>query len=219
LAPAPPPRDPVDARPDRRADEPPAEAPKSRAVRPPEDTDDAPAAEPEPAMAAPTPPRESMPHETLDTSPPEKPAARPVAAPEPPPKPSPVARDIRLEVGGAGPKVEVRLVERAGEVQLAVRTGDERLAGTMREHLPLLSSRLEQSGFRADQWRAAESGAPERRLDVHSAAESSGRAPDHNPGGGRERREDQPQRRQPAGEPTKPKEKGSAFEWLMQSLR
>ena len=40
------------------------------------------------------------------------------------PKPPSTARDIKLEVSGADRKVEVRLVERAGEVHFAVRTPD-----------------------------------------------------------------------------------------------
>jgi hypothetical protein len=74
------------------------------------------------------------------------------APPRPEPaQPAPPARDIRLQVGGER-RVDVRVTERAGEVQVAVRTPDSRLAGALRDELPALSARLEQSGFRADIW-------------------------------------------------------------------
>ncbi|GEM_PF-3269576 len=60
------------------------------------------------------------------------------------------ARDIRLQVGAGERTVDVRVSERAGEVQVAVRTADSRLAGTLRDDLPVLAARLEQSGFRAE---------------------------------------------------------------------
>lgn len=111
------------------------------------------------------------------------------------------------------------MVERAGEVQLAVRTPDDGLAGALREHLPLLSSRLEQSGFHADQWRAAEAPGVERRLDVRPSSESAGQPPDHRGGGGEREQRDDTRRPQPPEERRQAKQKGTAFEWLMQSLR
>lgn len=209
------------AKPERRQDPPETiESVKTRAAKPDERTGAAPAESRDVMPDDPAPPvatvRGAAPERSPSTDSAEpKAVAKPPAAPEPP-KAAPVARDIHIEVGGAEKKVEVRLVERAGEVQLAVRTPDERLAGALREELPALSSRLEQSGFRADQWRAAETGGAERRLDVGAAAESSGRAPEH---GGRQRRDDEPQRPEPPGERKKSEEKGTAFEWLMQSLR
>jgi hypothetical protein len=211
--------------PQRRTEPHPQEESKPRAIRAPEETEilgEVPREQP----ATNTPPPRDLPAqeapERADAAPKAdapKPAVHTAAAPPDTPKASPIARDIRLEVAGADRKVELRVIERAGEVQVAVRTPDERLAGTLREQLPLLSSRLEQSGFRADQWRTADAGGAERRLDVQSSAESSGRAPEHRGGNEQQRQQQEERRPLPADERRKPQEKGTAFEWLMQSLR
>jgi hypothetical protein len=51
--------------------------------------------------------------------------------------------------------VDVRLIERSGEVRVAVRTPDAQLAGDLRANLSTLATRLEQSGFRAETWHPA----------------------------------------------------------------
>jgi len=137
------------------------------------------------------------------------------------PLPAPVARDIRLEVASADRKVEVRLVERAGELHIAVRTPDDRLAEGLREHLPLLASRLEQSGFRADEWRAASATGTERRLDVAGSASASTDAKQQRDpsGNGQEQRDQQPHPPREIDEPKHIKQKGAEFAWLMESLR
>jgi hypothetical protein len=138
------------------------------------------------------------------------------------PAPPPIARDIRLELGGPGRKVEVRLVERAGEVRLAVHTPDDRLADGLREQLPQLATRLEESGFRADEWRAADAGSPERRLDVNASASASPDARQHGQpqDGGQQRRDGEPrQPRDAEPQSRRNQEKGTAFQWLMESLR
>jgi hypothetical protein len=150
---------------------------------------------------------------------PEAPAAPKLALRRESPVPPPVARDIRLEVAGPDRKVEVRLVERSGEVQLAVRTPDSRLAEGLRNELPLLSSRLEQSGFRAEEWRVASASGSERRLDIGGGAASPDAQQHGQPGdGGQERREQQRAPRDPEP-PRRNSEKGAEFAWLMQSLR
>jgi hypothetical protein len=144
---------------------------------------------------------------------------RSAAAPDPP-KPPAVARDIKLELSGSTEhKVEVRLVERGGEVHLAVRTPDDRLAGEMREHLPLLSSRLEQSGFRADGWHAAGPTGSERRLEVDSSSAQSGDTRERGERHSRGDRDDTEQQRPHSLEDPPRKKKGTPFEWLMSSLR
>jgi hypothetical protein len=81
----------------------------------------------------------------------------------------PVAHDIKLELAGAGPRVEVRLVERAGEVHVAVRTPDGRLADAMRDDLPALAARLEQTGFHGNEWRTGTAGGGQRTLEIEHA--------------------------------------------------
>jgi hypothetical protein len=133
----------------------------------------------------------------------------------------PAAREIRLELGGAGQRVEVRLAERAGEVRVSVRTPDGALADSLRDHLPNLSTRLEQSGFRADQWRAADAGGGTRPIDVpRPAGGGAGEArQQHSDGGGQGAREQSGRQREPRGEgqPNR-NQKGKGFAWLMSSL-
>jgi hypothetical protein len=141
------------------------------------------------------------------------------------PKPgvaSGVAREIKLELTGGDRRVEVRLSDRAGEVRVAVRTPDSHLAGTLRENLPELSTRLAETGMRSEVWRPAGSAAAEWRhtsspqaggnlaQDGESPSQGQGGHPQGNP---RERRQPDFQE-QPA-----PKEKGKEFAWLMSTLR
>ena len=67
-------------------------------------------------------------------------------------------RELSLAVSGPsadGQKAEqvsLRVVERAGEVQVAVRTSDSQLTGDLREQLPDLVSELAGRGYRAETW-------------------------------------------------------------------
>lgn len=81
--------------------------------------------------------------------------ARPADAPVPLPVPQPAARDISLRLSGSGEQVQVRVVERDGEVRVAVRTADPELARSLRQDLPELSARLEREGLRAEGWHPA----------------------------------------------------------------
>src|SRR5205823_2302833 len=106
------------------------------------------------------------------------------------------ARDIRLEVSAGDQRVEVRLRERAGDVHVTVRTPDAGLAGALREDLPALSTRLNESGFRAETWR------PDAPAGHHH-----GREQHHRP----------PQPKVPE-EQLNRKEKGKDFKWFMSTL-
>ncbi|MEO8592022.1 MAG: hypothetical protein ABI759_01760 [Candidatus Solibacter sp.] len=86
-------------------------------------------------------------------------APKSTAQPMPTPAPIPIdgedgpattrpAREISLQVSGTDDrKVEVRLVERAGEVHVSVRTPDVALAHDLRQDLGNLSGKLAQSGY------------------------------------------------------------------------
>jgi flagellar hook-length control protein FliK len=68
---------------------------------------------------------------------------------------TPVARSqsIDLKVAGAdNSEVDVRVSQRAGDVQVTVRTPDGELAQSLRHHLPELSDRLAQEGIQGDFW-------------------------------------------------------------------
>ncbi len=87
--------------------------------------------------------------------------AMPAAALEPPAPPEPAqapvreAREVSIVVpasreGNGGPRVELRVAERAGEVHVAVRTPDPQVRNALRSELPALVDRLEQSGYRTE---------------------------------------------------------------------
>jgi hypothetical protein len=70
------------------------------------------------------------------------------AAPQPPP-----ARQISLKLTGEdSSSVNVEVSERAGKVQVAVRTADPDLAKSLRTDLGDLVGRLESKGFKTDAW-------------------------------------------------------------------
>ena len=85
--------------------------------------------------------------------------------------------------------VEVRVVERAGEVKVAVHTRDTELATTLRERLPDLVQRLERTGYHTETWRPADT-----RLDAARPQDLSGQRDGANAG----QQRDQEQGRQEA---------------------
>jgi flagellar hook-length control protein FliK len=136
------------------------------------------------------------------------------------PKPAGAARDIKLQVAGAGPqRVEVHLSERAGQVQVAVRTPDSHLSDALREHLPTLTTRLAESGIRAETWHPSAPAEWQRNTETSHA----GLVQDHNPQSGGQQQEQQSggdARRPKAPEaPTQTKQKGKDFAWLMSTLQ
>jgi hypothetical protein len=63
------------------------------------------------------------------------------------------ARQISLKLSGPdSSKVDLLLTERAGKIQIAVRTGDHALAKSMQTDLTELVGRLEDKGFKAEAW-------------------------------------------------------------------
>ena len=147
--------------------------------------------------------------------------ARPAEPPQPsnlPELKQTTLRDIRFEVNGPDRRVEVRLTERAGEVEVSVRTPDSRLAADLRENLPLLSSRLEQTGFRSEGL-AHDGGlaAGAQRHDVRQTAESGtgdpgqgSREPGERQGEGQHQ-----QRPRTPEEIRDSKSKGKDFSWFL----
>jgi hypothetical protein len=128
------------------------------------------------------------------------------------------ARDIRIEIKHEGRSVEVRLTERAGDVRVAVRTPDTRLAGDLRQDLPALTSRLEQSGYRTAAWHPGESGRERQPGSPAASTEngSEGRQPDGRDAQQQQKGNERQARNDDAGRgPTKRKD----FTWLLQSLR
>ncbi|MGB7762439.1 MAG: hypothetical protein WBL61_21575 [Bryobacteraceae bacterium] len=128
------------------------------------------------------------------------------------------AREIQLELRDADARVNVRLVERAGSVQVEVRTPDSHLAGSLRDDLPALTARLEQTGLRAETWHDAPAAAA-ARIRMAEPASNGGFQSSPNQsrreGGGRDPRDGQPQeKRQNQNQP-----ESKEFSWLYTSLR
>ena len=162
---------------------------------------------------------------TLDTSPARLEDAAKIE-PKPLVQPAP-AREIKLEVTAGDRRVEVRLTDRGGEVRVAVRTPDNHLAGTLRENLPELATRLADTGLRTQAWHPAGSSAGEWRHTAETP--SGGMAQDADAqsrgqggggqGGGAQGDAEQRQSKNSQEQQQHYKEKGKDFAWLMSSLR
>jgi hypothetical protein len=146
-------------------------------------------------------------------------AAPPAAIPQPA-APAPAAHDIKLELNGGGQRVEVRLTERGGDVHVAVRTPDGRLSDAMRQDLPALAAKLEQSGFRADGWQPGAANSSERRAAETSAGNASQDSQEH-AGQNQQQKQDNPQQEQPKNFTNAPNRKSDRkdFAWLLQTYR
>ena len=90
-------------------------------------------------------------------------AARPPAPGNPPPKlatdpevkalvPPPLARQISLKLSGDSTRVNVEVSERAGKIQVSVRTPDHELTRSLQTELGELVGRLESKGFKTETW-------------------------------------------------------------------
>jgi len=130
-------------------------------------------------------------------------------------------RDIQLQLNHGEQRVDVRLTERSGEVRVAVRTPDPQLAGSLREDLPQLSARLEQTGFRAETWHPTVSEAPsgiERRMPAGGSSFSDPQQ------GGQNQSRQEGQEQQPPRQPKPNASQGATnqqrkdFAWLMSQL-
>ncbi len=107
--------------------------------------------------------------------PPERAEATPLGAEEGAPKTAAPLKDLSMQVRQSNQEsVELRVVEREGELHVAVRTGDADLAHGLRQGLPELVDRLDQSGFRTEAWRpAGVVSAPEPSSQAHTRSSDS----------------------------------------------
>ncbi len=158
-------------------------------------------------------------------APPRTSPAPPVSPPDPvesaPPKAGAANHDIKLEVSNGDQRVELHLVEHGGDVHVAVRTPDTHLAGELRENLPTLSSRLEQTGLRAAEWHTSTPvGGEWHRQVEHSAGAGSSDANGQSgqDTGQREGDREQHPPKTPEEQPNR-KTKGKEFAWFMSTLR
>ena len=142
--------------------------------------------------------------------PPELPVQAKSAAP---------AHDIKLELSGGDRRVELRVTERAGEVRVAVRTPDPQLAGSLRENLPTLSSKLNDSGFRAEIWHPAAAATGWRHAAETGHGSLAQDSNSHQQGEGRQSGGGDPRKSKTPEEQTDRKKKGNDFAWLMSTLQ
>ena len=137
------------------------------------------------------------------------------------PRPAVAAHDMRFAVGGGNQRVEVRVAERGGEVQVAVRTSDPRLAGSLRDDLPSLAAKLESAGLRTETWSAAspENTGRERQGDGSSRALPQNSQQQPGQDGRRQRDDAPPQRPKPPADSSHPKPDRKDFQWHFTSLQ
>jgi len=187
----------------------------STAQREPRRAADIAAASPEGATAAPTtalaPASSGAPALGARDRAPEvaaPPAAAPPEAPRKQPKESAV-RELSLALPGPSAngreQVSLRVVERSGEVQVAVRTADPQLADALRQNLPDLVSDLAGRGYRTETWQplaasGADAGALPRAgataADSSAGQSFSGQSGDGSRNGGSPAGQQQQQQRQ-----------------------
>ncbi len=168
------------------------------------------------SMTAPAAASHTAPAATPTPSHTPTPTAQPETAPDPAPAPA-AAHDIRIAVNDNGQRVELRVTERAGDIHVAVRTPDSQLATSLRNDLPALSGKLEQSGFHSEMWRPAAAPSGENKIIETSSGKSSSDSREHS-GGGRQGEESQQNQKNPQQQFNRKSDR-KEFSWLFQSIR
>jgi hypothetical protein len=107
-----------------------------------------------PLADKPAGPAVSMPEAHTPTPPPTNPADVAQLSQTPEAKPSQPLKQLSIQVGQEQQqRVQVQVVERAGELQVAVRAANPDLAQGLRQGISDLVGQLQQNGFHADAWR------------------------------------------------------------------
>ncbi len=111
------------------------------------------------------------------------------------------ARQISLKLSGDSTRVNVEVSERAGKIQVSVRTPDHELTRSLQTELGELVGRLESKGFKTETWipPATHGASPPQGVDSGSATgqEQSGHSgPGSGNGGQRQGQNDSNQRQQ-----------------------
>jgi len=95
----------------------------------------------------------STPDSNVETAAPARPTEATQGA-DAPVKPAEPLKQLSIQVGDSRQdRVELRVVERAGELQVSVRSASPEVTQGLRQGLSDLVGRLEQSGFHAEAWR------------------------------------------------------------------
>jgi hypothetical protein len=97
-------------------------------------------------------------------------------------------REISFRLAADTANVDVQVAQRAGKVQVAVRTTDQDLAKSLQTNLGELVGRLEDKGFRTEAWTPAAAQHPPAAVrDPSSLAHSQNQSNDSGPWGGHQR--------------------------------
>jgi len=108
---------------------------------------------------------------------------------------SPTLKEISMQLSSDGDrKVDVRLVQRAGEVLVSVRTQDVALAHEMRQELGSLTGKLAQGGYATEQFAPPSAGASnlsDQRNNPENRDSSHGRGQDPQHGGSSQQQQPQ----------------------------
>jgi hypothetical protein len=170
------------------------------------------------ATQAPTMSSNSAPAQAPSEPASQRHAAAADAAPAAAPPPSPTnASDIKIALNDNGQRVELRVTERAGDIHVTVRTPDSQLATAMREDLPTLSSKLEQSGLHSEMWRPGPSMTSENRA-LETSSRVAGSDSRQQPDEGRQQEGRQQDPRNPQ-QTLNRKSDRKDFSWLFESIR
>jgi hypothetical protein len=87
--------------------------------------------------------------------------AEPPSVSETTPPQGPI-KEISMRIEAAeGQKVDVRIVQRAGDLQIAVKSADDVTTQGLRHGLSDLANRLNETGYHAETWRPGQQAAPE----------------------------------------------------------
>jgi hypothetical protein len=76
--------------------------------------------------------------------------------PPPPARPTEPVRDVTLRLSADSQHVDVKLIDRGGELQVAVHSADPALTTDLRASVRELVGGLEKSGFRAETWQPSD---------------------------------------------------------------
>jgi len=133
------------------------------------------------------------------------------------------AHDIQFQVERGVQRVDVRLTDRGGAVHVSVRTPDAELAATLREDLPALSTRLDQSGFHSETLQAPADLSPAHPRTTQSNTAPGSQDFNRNAHSGQSGQQPSPDQRhrphKPGPELDNSSTKRKEFSWFMSNAR
>lgn len=112
--------------------------------------------------------------------------------PESPSTPQGRMKDISMNIEAAdGPKVEIRIIQRAGDLQIAVKSADSVTTQGLRHGLSDLANRLNETGYHSETWRPGQPGSSEQTTDPKSSSDQSHQGNSQSDSGGAQQNQGQ----------------------------